>query len=389
MNDVPDLTAEQLALRALRLIWLPELWPANERRLWLRGCNGMWPEGRDNPATDWRPRTVEKNGDGYGCYLAWLYRQGVLIEEETIEERVTAERLAGYIADLKARVSPVSVGAMVGGLAAAVQAMAPTHDWSWLRRRATRMKLKAKASREKRRAVRHTIDLYRFGITVMDTAGTAAGPVAAAQRYQAGLIIALLAARPLRIRNFQAITIGESLRWDGRRYWLTFATDETKMRMPIDEPLPDDLRPYLEAFLLRWRPVLLRQTQKFGGTPIHRRLWVDIYGKPMGESTLRETIKRYTRKEFGTAVWPHLFRDCLLTSVAVDQPNLMQISAALLGHTSTKTGEKHYNQARMIDASRRYGEAISELRHAMLSAPANGPGPMEGTVEHRGKRSCN
>jgi hypothetical protein len=158
---------------------------------------------------------------------------------------------------------------MVCGLAAAVKAMAPTEDWSWLSRRATRMKLKAKASREKRHAVRHTIDLYRFGLTVMDTAGTAAGPVAAAQRYQAGLIIALLAARPLRKRNFQAITIGESLRWDGRRYWLTFGTHETKMRMRIDEPLPDDLQPYLEAFLLSWRPVLLRKTQKFGGTPIH------------------------------------------------------------------------------------------------------------------------
>jgi hypothetical protein len=185
---------------------------------------------------------------------------------------------------------------MVGGLAAEVKPMAPTGDRSWLRRRATRIKLKAKASREKRHAVRHTIGLYRFGMTVMDSAGIAAGLVAATQRYQAGLIIALLAARPLRIRNFQVITIGESLRWDGRHYWLTFGTHETKMRMPIDEPLPDDLSHYLEAFLKRRRPVLLRQARKFGGTSTHRRLWVDIYGKPMNENTLREVIKRYTRK---------------------------------------------------------------------------------------------
>jgi hypothetical protein len=45
----------------------------------------------------------------------------------------------------------------------------------------------------------------------------------------------------------------------------------------------------------------------------------------------------------------------------------MRISATLLGHTSTCTGEKHYNQARMIDASRRYGTAISALREAMMS----------------------
>jgi integrase/recombinase XerD len=175
----------------------------------------------------------------------------------------------------------------------------------------------------------------------MDTAERGKGrTVAAVQRYQSGLIIALLAARPLRIRNFQAITIGESLRWDGGRYWLVFTIDDTKMRTPIEEPLPDDLIPYLEAFLRTWRPVLLRQTRKFGGEPTHRRLWVDRSGQPMKEFTLRSLIKRYTQKEFGTAVWPHLFRDCLLTSVAVDQPDLMRIGATLLGHASSRTGEK-------------------------------------------------
>jgi integrase/recombinase XerD len=128
-------------------------------------------------------------------------------------------------------------------------------------------------------------------------------------------------------------------------HWLVFSTDDTKMRTPIEEPLPGDLVPYLEAFLRTWRPVLVRQARKFGGEPTHRRLWVDIHGNPMKEGTLRDLIKRYTRKEFGTAVWPHLFRDCLLTSVAVDQPDLMRIGATLLGHASSRTGEKHYNQA--------------------------------------------
>ena len=248
----------------------------------------------------------------------------------------------------------MSVGTTIGALTSAIRALAPTTDWAWLSRRATRLKLRAKPSRDKRHAMQHTIDLYRFGMKVMDTAAAvAAGQVAAAQRYQAGLIIALLAARPLRIRNFQALTIGGSLRWDQTRYWLTFGIEETKMQTAIDEPLPDDLHPYLEAFLKTWRPVLLRQARKFGGVPTHRRLWVDIYGKPMDEFTLRSLIERYTRKEFGTAVWPHLFRDCLLTSVAVDQPDLVRMSTTLLGHASTRTGEQHYNQARMIDASRR------------------------------------
>jgi hypothetical protein len=235
------------------------------------------------------------------------------------------------------------------------------------------LKLRARPSRDKRHAIQHTLDLYRFGKHVMDTADRGKGrTVSAAQRYQSGLVISLLAARPLRIRNFQAITIGESLRWEGGRYWLSFSVDETKMHRPINKPIPDDLVPYLELFLRAWRPVLLKQTSKFGGTPTHRRLWVDRTGKPMSEGTLRDLIERYTRKQFGVAVWPHLFRDCLLTSVAVEQPDLMHITASLLEHASTTTA-KHYNQARMLDASRRYGATISELRETFLDPQTKKP----------------
>jgi hypothetical protein len=88
----------------------------------------------------------------------------------------------------------------------------------------------------------------------------------------------------------------------------------------------------------------------------------------MRENTLRDLIKNYTAAEFGQPLWPHLFRDCLLTSVATDHPELMGISARLLGHTTLKTGEKHYNQACMLDASRKYGMAVLELREAFLDA---------------------
>ena len=39
-----------------------------------------------------------------------------------------------------------------------------------------------------------------------------------------------------------------------------------------------------------------------------------------------------------TEPWPHLFRDCLLTSVAVDHPDLVKISATLLGTAASRPG---------------------------------------------------
>lgn len=361
--------ANPTARRATLLIWLPSMWPEHDRRTWLAAQHGTGPAGLDNPAANWSKRTVKKNEDGYGRYLSWLHRAGLFVEAERVVDRITPDRLASYGAYLKSVVSPASVGAFVGALASAARALEPDANWSWLGRRSSRLKLKGKPSREKRHAMRHTLELYQFGKNVMDTADPRKREnIPAAQRYQAGLIIALLAARPLRIRNFQAITIGTSLRWDGQRYWLTFHAEETKTGGPIDEPFPDDLTPYLEAFLRTWRPMLVRQAVKYSGDLAHRRLWVDIYGAPMQEHTLRSLIERYTAKQFGTAIWPHLFRDCLLTSLAEDQPDLMAIGATLLGHVKSDTGEKHYNQARMRDASRRYGKAISDLRELLLQA---------------------
>jgi integrase/recombinase XerD len=367
----PDsVSTNQLARRAALLIWPAPLWPTNDQIIWDRAHIGKGPDGRDNPAVRWNKRTTRKNEDAYGRYLAWLHREGMLIEVEAVTSRITPERVTRYVATLKTRLSPVSVGMVIAALIAAAKALAPSSDWSWLSRRSARLRFKATPSREKRHAVQHTLDLYRFGKRVMDTADRGKGlTVAPAQRYQSGLMIALLAARPLRIRNFQAITIGQSLRWDGTGYWLTFSPNDTKMHYAIDEPLPGDLIPYLEVFLRTWRPVLLRQANKRPSAPIHRRLWVDRFGRPMSESTLRHLIKRYTQKEFGTAVWPHLFRDCLLTSIAVDQPDLMRIGAAVLGHASSLTGEKHYNQARILEASRRFGTTISSLREAFLATP--------------------
>jgi integrase/recombinase XerD len=250
MSSAVTVPAEQLSRRAALLIWPAALWPANDQIIWDRAHLGKGPEGRDNPAVRWGKRTTRKNEDAYGRYLAWLHREGLLIEDEAVIDRITAERIARYIASLKIHMSPVSVGMVVAALIAAAKALRPGADWSWLSRRSARLRFKAKPSREKRHAVQHTLDLYRFGKRIMDTADRGKGlTVAPAQRFQSGLMIALLAARPLRIRNFQAITIGQSLRWDGTGYWLTFSPNDTKMHYAIDEPLPEDLIPYLEAFL--------------------------------------------------------------------------------------------------------------------------------------------
>ena len=72
--------------------------------------------------------------------------------------------------------------------------------------------------------------------------------------YRDGLMIALLAARPLRRRNFAMITIGQHLIRVGPDWRLLFAAADTKTGQPIETDLPDRLVPYLEHYLCAVRP---------------------------------------------------------------------------------------------------------------------------------------
>jgi hypothetical protein len=170
MSPTIAVVTDPLARRTALLIWPVTLWPAEDSRIWVRSRVGKGPEGHDNPAAGWCGRTAKKNEDGYGQYLSWLHHEGLLIEADEVTDRITPERVATYVLSLKTRLSPEGVAAIVGSLTSAARALAPVADWSWLCRRATRLKLRAKPSRDKRHAIQHTLDLYRFGQSVMDAA---------------------------------------------------------------------------------------------------------------------------------------------------------------------------------------------------------------------------
>jgi integrase/recombinase XerD len=65
-----------------------------------------------------------------------------------------------------------------------------------------------------------------------------------------------------------------------------------------------------------------------------------------------DRIVARTREGLGQPINPHLFRDCAVTSVAIDDPAHIGIASRLLGHRTRSTTERYYNQARGLEASR-------------------------------------
>ena len=82
----------------------------------------------------------------------------------------------------------------------------------------------------------------------------------------------------------------------------------------------------------------------------------------MGASAIEYQIRRRTEDEFGTAINPHSFRRLTATTVATFDPENVQAAAAVPGHSSLRTTQKHYNKAKMVDAGRRYHDALGKQR---------------------------
>lgn len=340
-------------------------WPITDRKLWEATLAGHGEYDEDNPATDWRPRTIKKVGDGYGRYLSFLMRRDELLPQECGATRITPGRVKAYVATMKVPLSSVSISMYVDGLLAAAKAFSPSTDWGWLSLRYSRLKHRAKPNLNKQPALRSVAELYELGLSLMEAAKARTGqPIRVACAYQQGLMIALLAVRPLRIRNFLALELGRTLLADGTGYTMIFGADELKMAQngELNEPFPEALLPHLLLFLAVYRPALLRQGDAKQTRPATKRLWIDRYGAPMQEPAMRMTIKTVTGRAFGKAIWPHLFRDCLATSVAIEQPELMHIASVMLGHASLQTIQKHCNQAKMLKAGQKYTKALTQMR---------------------------
>ena len=180
-----------------------------------------------------------------------------------------------------------------------------------------------------------------------------------AVRYRDGLIIALLAMRPLRARNFLGLILGRHLvRQDGR-WWILIAASETKNRRPVEVPFPAMLVDFLEHYLAAVRPVLARGHGAAAGE--EARLWLGKSGRVLSERRFHACVCERTEAAFGRSVNPHLFRDAVATSIALDDPEHVRSAASVLGHASFASTERHYRMSRGADATRVLHDVMEAL----------------------------
>jgi integrase len=136
---------------------------------------------------------------------------------------------------------------------------------------------------------------------------------------------------------------------------MRFSEAETKNGLSLELPLCAELTEPLERYLGYWRPILL-------GSRASEHIWISGRGRVLRSNELYVTVVRRTRELLGVPMYPHLFRACLATEIAIRDPAHAGIASPLLGHRASRTTQHHYNFACQHEAARMLQTAILDMR---------------------------
>jgi integrase/recombinase XerD len=332
-------------------------WPEVDQQLWheiLRPGDIL--DGTVGTGFHWSEATREKYRKGYGRWLTFLITTSQLDRDAHPIERITPERISAYMDDLHETIASWTVWGRIAELLAVAKAFAPDPDWSWLRRIVCYLEANGRDGRIKLPRLRPSGEIAAWAYDRMDAIIAEPPDRDPGSHYRDALMIGLLITCPtMRLGNLTMIELDRHLNSAGDDYHLTFTADETKTSKPMSILVLKSLSPYMDHYLDTVRPTLL-QTEEWD------HLWITKYGKPMKARTIYGRITTVTERAFGKSINPHLFRDCAVTTVAIDDPEHIGIAAPILGHTDPRTTEKHYIQANAIAAGRRLRKSVDSMR---------------------------
>jgi integrase len=286
-------------------------WPEADRRAWDEGCrpgSRLTPGGVASHLAE-----VSRNDFArrYGAFLGFLQRRNRLEPHDGAAEQVTIGNVEEYITDLTARVRSVTIWNCVYKLRRAAQLLAPSTDFSWLAEIEKDLALVMEPRSKFERLVL-TGPLVEAGLTLVAEAERfAKQELARARGIRNGIMIALLALCPIRLKNFATLEIGQTFKEVQGRWWISLPANMTKTGRPDERPVPAWLNRAIDVYLNQSRPVLL------GSRPLTKALWISsTTGRRITTKNLGTLISKITLETVGVDVSPHLFRTAAASTAA-------------------------------------------------------------------------
>ena len=184
-------------------------------------------------------------------------------------------------------------------------------------------------------------------------------------------MIALLAYRPVRLKNLAMMRLGRHLMKVER----LLADPLRRRRDQIPHPLRGDVPvgARAQARTLSRRPSTgsdARRARTTAGPmspPINPGLdavWVSEIGTQLGKRALARGSSTTPRRLLAAACPRICFATAPRPRSPIDNRKHIGDASLVLGHAGHRTTEKHYNHARSLEASRRHAETLARLRES-------------------------
>jgi site-specific recombinase XerD len=353
-----------------------ELWPLADRIAWEAASRPGVRLKRGGAASHLKPVTQNDLARRYGYFLDFLSRSERLDPEAKAGAHVTLEKVEQYVEELKGRVGSVTVYGSIHKLRRITQLIAPERDITWLteieRDLLSQMRPKSKSDRIVLSEV-----IIEAGLTLIAEAelGTKLRKLTRARMVRNGLMLALLAHSPIRLKNFAALEIRRSIVKIDNTWWILLEASETKEKRADERPIEEDLGEAIDKYLDVYRPILT------GGVDNTNALWIGINGEAMAQCSVAEVVTETTRSTLGVAINPHLFRTAAATTTAVHAGDKPHLGSALLHHRHPTVTQENYNRASSISAGRAYREITQRVRLKIRADKLRASPPCKITLE--------
>ena len=149
-----------------------------------------------------------------GFFLGFLQRANLLRGGAAAAGQVTPVNIEAYLADLNSRVGSVTTYNCLSKLRRVATLIAPGVDFSWLAEIENDLAFVMEPRSKFERFV-FTDVLVKAGLTLIGQAQRETKvALSRARGVRNGLMIALLATCPIRLKNFAGLAIGKTFKWD-------------------------------------------------------------------------------------------------------------------------------------------------------------------------------
>ena len=345
-----------------RKVLTPEHWPEQDLHLWQQSLTKADPFSSEGARAHLRQISNDKVAKGHGRFLTYIQRHHPHLFMALPEERLAPVIIKAYVEHLRSLGnSDHTLLDRLQELASMGKVLAPSLNLSFIKRIEARIRSRAKPARDKASRVIATDELVALGLDLMSTAPQQTTARLQAIQYRDGLVIAFLALRPWRRKNIAGMQLHTNLIRHNESWMIVLSEQETKTHQRDIRTWPSELVPHLETYLAVHRPVLMSQSGRWTA-PIDDHLWVSSEASPQTQMSIYQQICKRTHAAFGIAINPHMFRHSAATTLAIEDPEHVRISARILGHRSFQTTETYYQQAEQKRAHQAYTDHLALIR---------------------------